>query len=52
MPALSTLLQVAVDFEAVVPRVRHHHVAVRRQRQALGAVQRVGRGVDVGQEGA
>jgi len=45
-------LQVAVDFEAVVARVSHDHVSIRGQGQTLGSVQRVRRGVDVGEEGA
>lgn len=45
------LLQVAVDFEAVVPGISHCHMAVRRQRQPLGSIQGVRRGVYVGQEG-
>lgn len=46
------LLQIAVDLEAVVSRVGHGHVSVRRQRQTLRAVKRVARRVDVRQEGA
>ena len=48
---LRSLLQVAVDLEAVVPGVGHCHVAVRREGQALGAVQGIRCRVDVGQEG-
>lgn len=44
------LLQVTVDFEAVVPRVSHHHVAIGGEGQALGTVERVCRCVDVGEE--
>lgn len=39
--AAADLLQVAVDLETVVPRVRHGHVTVRREGQALGAVEGV-----------
>lgn len=35
------LLQVAIDFEAVVARIGHHDVSVRGERQPLWAVQRV-----------
>lgn len=35
---LRPLLQVAVDLEAVVPRVCHRHMAVRGEGQALGAI--------------
>lgn len=38
---LRSLLQVAVDLEAVVPRVRHRHMTIRREGQALGAVKGV-----------
>lgn len=48
---LRSLLQVAVDLEAVVPRVRHRNMTVRCEGQTLGAVKGVRRGVDVGQEG-
>lgn len=48
---LQLLLQVAVDFEAVVARIGHHHVSVGGESQALWAVQRVCRCVDVRQEG-
>lgn len=44
------LLQVTVDFEAVVPRVSHHHMAIGGEGQALGTVERVCRCVDVGEE--
>lgn len=46
------LLQVAIDFEAVVARIGHHDVSVRGERQPLWAVQRVCRCVDVRQERA
>lgn len=48
---LRSLLQVAVDLEAVVSRVCHRHVTVGREGQALGAIKGVRRCVDVGQEG-
>lgn len=48
---LQLLLQVAVDFEAVVARIGHHDVSVRGESQPLWAVQRVCRCVDVRQEG-
>lgn len=44
------LLQITVDFEAVVPRVSHHHMAIGGEGQALGTVERVCRCVDVGEE--
>lgn len=44
---LQLLLQVAVDFEAVVARIGHHDVSVGGERQPLWAVQRVCRRVDV-----
>ena len=50
--SLHPSLQVAVHLEAVVPRVGHHHVAVWGEGEALGTVQGVCWGVDVGQEGA
>lgn len=46
------LLQVSVDFKAVVPRIGDHDVSVRGESQSLRPVQRVGRRVDVGQKGA
>jgi len=46
------LLQVAVDFEAVVARICNHDMSVRGESQTLRAVQRVPGCVDVGQEGA
>lgn len=46
------LLQVAVDFKAVVPGICDHNVSVRGESQSLRSVQRVGWRVDVGQEGA
>lgn len=49
---LQLLLQVAVDFEAVVAGIGHHHVSVGGESQPLWAVQRVRRCVDVRQEGA
>lgn len=45
---LRALLQVAVDLEAVVPRVCHRHMTIRRQGQALGAIKGVRCCVDVG----
>lgn len=48
---LRFLLQVAVDLEAVVPRVRHCHVTIRCEGQTLRAVKGVRCCVDVGQEG-
>lgn len=47
---LQLLLQVAVDFEAVVARIGHHDVSVGGESQPLWAVQRVCRRVDVRQE--
>lgn len=47
---LKALLQVAVNFKAVVPRVRHCHVAIRCKGQALRAVKWISWSVDVGQE--
>lgn len=47
---LQLLLQVAVDFKAVVARIGHHDVSVGGEGQALWAVQRVRRCVDVRQE--
>lgn len=47
---LQLLLQVAVDFKAVVARIGHHHVSVGGESQPLRAVQRVCRRVDVQQE--
>ncbi len=44
------LLQVAVDFEAVVARISDHNMSVRGESQSLWAVQRVRWCVDVGQE--
>lgn len=49
---MGLLLQVAVDFEAVVPRVCHGHVSFGGQCKTLRAVQRVCRSVDVRQERA
>lgn len=46
------LLQVAVDFEAVVARIRNHDMSVGGESESLRAVQRVCWGVDVGEEGA
>ena len=43
-------LQVLVYLEAVVTGVRDHHVTVARDRETLRAVERVGRGADVGEE--
>lgn len=45
-------LKVSVNLEAVVARVGDSHVSVRGEGQTLRAVQRVGWGVDVGEEGA
>lgn len=45
------LLQVTVHFEAVVPRVGHHHMAVGGKGQTLRPIQRICTCVDVGQEG-
>lgn len=45
-------LQVAVHFETMVPRVSYHNMAIRGEGQALGAIKRVRRCVDVGEEGA
>lgn len=47
---LQLLLQVAVDFEAVVAGIGYHDVSVGGEGQALWAVQRVRRCVDVRQE--
>lgn len=41
MAVSENLLQVAVDLEAVVPRVCHRHMAIRGEGQALGAIKRV-----------
>lgn len=38
---LTSLLKVTVDLEAVIPRVRHRHVAVRGEGQALGTIKGV-----------
>lgn len=46
------LLQVTVDFKAVVPRVCHGHVSFGGESQTLRAIQRVCGSVDVRQEGA
>lgn len=46
------LLQVAVDFEAVVARIRNHDMSVGGESESLRAVQRVCWGVNVGEEGA
>lgn len=48
---LASLLKVAVHLEAVVTRVGHCHVAVRREGQALGTIKGVRWCVNVGQEG-
>lgn len=48
----SLLLQISVNFKAVVSRVGHGHVSVWGEGQALGPIQGVGWCVDVGQEGA
>ena len=41
-------LQILVYLEAMVAGVRDHHVTVARDRETLRAVQRVGRGANVG----
>lgn len=46
------LLEVAIGLKTVVASISHHHVAIRGQRQALWAVQRLCRCVDIRQEGA
>lgn len=46
------LLEIAVDFETVVSRVSHHHVAIRGEGQSLRPVERVSRSVDVGKKRA
>lgn len=38
---LRSLLQVAVDLEAVVPRICHCHMTIRCEGQALGAIKGV-----------
>ena len=46
------LLEVAIGLKAVVAGISHHHMAIRGQCQALGAIQWLCRCVDIGQEGA
>lgn len=50
VPGGGLLLQVAVDFKAVVSRIGNHHVSVGGKSQSLRAVQRVCWRVDVRQE--
>lgn len=50
MASSLSLLQISVNFEAVIARVRNSHVSIGGEREALGAVQRICRGVNVGQE--
>ena len=45
------LLEVAIDLDAVVARIGYDNVIIDVDGQALGPVERLGRGVDEGEEG-